>query len=265
LEAAFGQDKLERPVGVAIDNENRFLYVVDAQAHRLAVFDADTFAFLRYLGSPSDPLTAEPGTFAYPLSAAVDEEGNVFVADTMNDRVQMFDADGEFVQMFGRQGITPGTFMRAKGIAIDRDGHIYVTDAEFNNVQVFDQEGQPLAVFGTRGTDPGQFSLVTGICIDARNRILVADQWKARVQVFRYITDEEADAQRKVGGESRPTASPQARNLTPASAEESAGEKVLYRVDTSHHAAQARSGQACRSSCSGNKVVQLTDHFFLED
>lgn len=265
LEATFGQDHLERPVGVAIDNENRFLYVVDAQAHRLAVFDADTFAFLRYLGSPSDPLTAEPGTFSYPLSAAVDEEGNVFVADTMNDRVQIFDADGEFVQMFGKQGITPGTFMRAKGIAVDRDGHIYVTDAEFNNVQVFDREGQPLAVFGTRGTDPGQFSLVTGICIDARNRILVADQWKARVQVFRYVTDEEADAQRKAGGASRPTASPQARSLTPAPEGEFAGEKVLYRVGASPHAAQARSGQACRSSCSTQQVVQLTDHFFLED
>jgi DNA-binding beta-propeller fold protein YncE len=262
VEATFGQDKLERPVGVAIDNENRFLYVVDAQAHRLAVFDADTFAFLRYLGSPSDPLTAEPGTFSYPLSAAVDEEGNVFVADTMNDRVQIFDADGEFVQMFGRQGITPGTFMRAKGIAVDRDGHIYVTDAEFNNVQVFDQEGQPLAVFGTRGTDPGQFSLVTGICIDARNRILVADQWKARVQVFRYVTDEEADAQRKPQTSApRPASGPQATNFSSASAEVTG----LYRVGASRHVAQARSGQACRSSCSTQQVVQLTDHFSLED
>lgn len=241
LEAAFGQDKLERPVGLALDNENRFLYVVDAEAHRLAVFDADTFAFLRYLGSPSDPLAAEPGTFSYPLSAAVDDEGNVFVADTMNDRVQMFDADGEFVQMFGRQGITPGTFMRAKGIAVDRDGHIYVTDAEFNNVQVFDKEGQPLAVFGTRGTEPGQFSLVTGICIDARNRILVADQWKARVQVFRYVTDEEAEAQRKAGGTARPASGPQAQQ---------AGETVLNRAGASYRAAQGRSGQACRSSCS---------------
>ena len=180
--------------GVALDNENRFLYVVDAQAHRLAVCDADTFAFLRFVGKPSDPLTAEAGTFSYPLGAAVDEDGNVFVTDTMNDRVQMFDADGEFVQMFGKQGILPGTFMRAKGIAIDRDGHVYVTDSEFNNVQIFDKEGQPLAVFGSRGTDPGQFSLVTGIYVDAQNRVLVADQWHARVQVFRYVTDQEASA-----------------------------------------------------------------------
>lgn len=249
LEASFGQDKLERPVGVAIDNENRFLYVVDAQAHRLAVFDADTFAFLRFVGSPSDPLTAEPGTFSYPLGAAVDEDGNVFVTDTMNDRVQMFDADGEFVQMFGRQGVTPGTFMRAKGIAIDRDGHVYVTDAEFNNVQVFGQDGRPLAVFGSRGTDPGQFSLVTGICIDAQNRILVADQWNARVQVFRYVTDEEAEAQRKAADTPRPGAESPSRN----SASPPAGHAGLYRVGASHHAAQTGSDAVCRSSCSEQK------------
>lgn len=246
LEASFGQDKLERPVGLAIDNENRFLYVVDAQAHRLAVFDADTFAFLRFLGSPSDPLTAEPGTLSYPLSAAVDEDGNVFVTDTMNDRVQMFDADGEFVQMFGKQGVTPGTFMRAKGIAIDRDGHVYVTDAEFNNVQVFDKDGRPLAVFGTRGTEPGQFSLVTGICIDPQNRILVADQWHARVQVFRYITDEEAEAQRKPGDTRRPGSESQSEN----SSSPPAGSAGLFHVGASHHVEQAGSRDACRSSCS---------------
>ncbi len=197
VEATFGADKLERPVGVAIDNENRFLYVVDAKASRLAVFDADKFTFLRYLGQPSDPLDPQPGTFSTPLGVAVDDDGNVFVTDTLNDRVQMFDADGNFLQMFGKQGTTPGTFMRAKGIALDSDGHLYVTDGEFSNVQVLDREGRPLGVFGTHGTDPGQFSLITGIYIDKNNNIYVADQWRARVQVFRYVTDEEAAAARK--------------------------------------------------------------------
>ncbi len=197
LEAMFGEEQLERPVAAAVDNENRFLYVVDAGASRVAVFDADKFTFLRYLGGPSDPLDPLEGTFATPLGVAVDGDGNVFVTDTLNDRVQMFDADGNFVQMFGKQGITPGTFMRAKGIAVDSDGHLYVTDAEFSNVQIFDQQGRTLGVFGSHGTEPGQFSLVTGIFIDAGNNIFVADQWKARVQVFRYVTDEEAEAQQK--------------------------------------------------------------------
>jgi DNA-binding beta-propeller fold protein YncE len=128
----------------------------------------------------------------------------------------MFDADGGFVQMFGKQGVAPGTFMRAKGIAVDSDGHVYVTDAEFSNVQVFDAEGRTLAVFGTRGTEPGQFSLITGICIDKQNHILVADQWHARVQVFRYFTDEEAEAAKKVKGQSpAPGPGKEAKNSAP--------------------------------------------------
>jgi DNA-binding beta-propeller fold protein YncE len=196
-EAAFGREHLERPVAAAVDNENRFLYVVDAQASRLAVFDADQFNFLRYLGGPSDPLDPAEGTFATPLGVAVDGDGNVFVTDTLNDRIQVFDADGNFLRQFGRQGVTAGTFMRAKGIAVDTDGHIYVTDAEFNNVQIFDQEGRTLGVFGSYGTEPGQFALVTGIAIDANNRVVVADQWRARLQLFRYFTDQEAEAMRR--------------------------------------------------------------------
>jgi DNA-binding beta-propeller fold protein YncE len=214
VEAVFGGENLERPVAAAIDNENRFLYVVDAKASRLAVFDADRSTFLRFLGKPSDPLDPAEGTFSTPLGAAVDSDGNVFVTDTLNDRVQMFDADGGFVQMFGKQGVAPGTFMRAKGIAVDSDGHVYVTDAEFSNVQVFDAEGRTLAVFGTRGTEPGQFSLITGIFIDKQNRILVADQWHARVQVFRYFTDEEAEVARKTKGHS-PAPGPGVKDSAP--------------------------------------------------
>lgn len=192
LENVFGQDKLERPIGAAVDDENRLLYVVDAKASRVAVFDADSGKFVRYVGKPSDPLDPQDGTFSTPLSAAVDDDGNLYVTDTLNDRVQVFDADGEFVNAFGKQGDSPGSFMRAKGIAVDADGHVYVTDAEFNNVQVFDKEGHFLAAFGEKGDDPGQFTLITGIFVDKKNRILVADQWRGRVQVLRYITESEA-------------------------------------------------------------------------
>lgn len=203
LESTLGRDNLERPVAATVDNENRFLYVVDAKASRVAVFDADKFTFLRYLGKPSDPLDPAEGTFATPLGVAVDGDNNVFVTDTLNDRIQMFDADGNFIQMFGKQGVTPGTFMRAKGIAVDPDGHVYVTDAEFNNVQIFDEDGQTLGVFGSYGIEPGQFSLVTGIWIGTGNHIYVADQWHARIQVFRYFTDEEAEAMRKAAPQPR--------------------------------------------------------------
>jgi sugar lactone lactonase YvrE len=221
VEGTFGQDKLVHPTGLAIDNENRFLYVVDTEADRLAIFDADTYKFLRYMGKKSDE-NAAPGTFDSPTNAAVDRDGNVYVVDTFNDRIQVFNADGEFVSMFGKEGNYAGTFMRPKGIAIDHDNHVYVVDAEFNNVQVFDTNGNTLMFFGDRGYTPGAFLLAAGICVDSKNRVLVDDQWTGRLQIFRYVTDEEA----------KPEYEKAAAEAKKQAAEEAAREKAAGRSTT---------------------------------
>jgi DNA-binding beta-propeller fold protein YncE len=192
LEGTFGKDKLTRPVGVAIDNENRFVYVVDAMGNRVAVFDADSYRFLRYVGKPKTIDQLEPGVFDRPTNVAIDSEGSIYVTDTFNARVQVFNADGEFVRMWGKPGTTAGCFMRPKGIAIDRDDHVYVVDSEFNNVQVFDTEGHTLLFFGDRGDTPGMFTLAAGIGIDAQDRVIVTEQWTGRVQLFQYINDKQA-------------------------------------------------------------------------
>jgi DNA-binding beta-propeller fold protein YncE len=191
LETGFGQDKLVKPIGIAIDRENRYLYVVDAMLDKVFVFDCDTYLLLRSFGQKSDA-TLAPGTFDRPTNIAVDNDSNVYVVDTFNNRIQVFDADGQFLRMFGREGNIAGTFMRPKGIAIDSDNHVYVVDAEFNNVQLFDSDGNILMFFGTRGLDPGTFTLASGIAIDQNHRVIVAEQWKGRIQVFRYVTDAEA-------------------------------------------------------------------------
>ncbi|MGD0470671.1 MAG: 6-bladed beta-propeller [Terriglobales bacterium] len=191
LETSIGQDKLVRPVGIALDLENRYLYVVDAILDKVFVYDADTYLLLRSFGQKSDA-TLAPGTFDRPTNVAVDSDSNVYVVDTFNERIQVFDADGQFVRMFGKEGNVAGTFMRPKGIAVDADNHVYVVDSEFNNVQVFDSEGRLLMFFGTRGEAPGTFTLASGIAIDQHNRVIVSEQWRpARIQVFQYLTDAE--------------------------------------------------------------------------
>lgn len=192
VEGTFGGGKMARPVGVAIDNENRFAYVVDAVGNRVAVFDADSYRFLRYVGKPKTVDVLESGVLDRPTNVALDSEGNVYVTDTFNARVQVFDPDGEFLRMWGKPGTTVGCFMRPKGIAIDRDDHVYVVDSEYNNVQVFDTEGRTLMFFGDRGLTPGTFTLAAGIGIDAQDRVIVTEQWTGRVQIFRYINDKEA-------------------------------------------------------------------------
>lgn len=191
LETTFGQDKLARPVGLAVDVENRFLYVVDAALNKVFVYDVDTYLLLRSFGGKSD-VTLAPGTFDRPTNVAVDSESNVYIVDTFNERIQVFDAEGNFVRMFGKQGNIAGTFMRPKGIAIDSDNHVYIVDAEFNNVQVFDSDGRLLMFFGNRGGAPGTFTLASGIAIDQHNRVIVSEQWRpARIQIFQYRTDAE--------------------------------------------------------------------------
>ena len=196
-EDVFGSKELKRPSGVAIDNENRFLYVADVDSDRVAVFDADSFKFLRYIGGPPKVEgDDEEGTMAKPTNVAVDDDGYLYVSDTLNNRIQIFDADGEFVDMFGKQGVEPGNFERPKGVSIDTDGHIWVADANQNRVQVFDKKGHLLAYFGGKGQWPGQFFLPAGILVDKRNRVMVTDQWHGRLQVFQYVTDSEAAAQK---------------------------------------------------------------------
>ena len=85
----------------------------------------------------------------------MDKEGNVYVTDTFNDRVEMFDADGEFISTFGKNGDGPADFERPKGIAVDCDGHIWVVDAAQNMVKVFNQQGRLLIYFGGAGKFPG--------------------------------------------------------------------------------------------------------------
>ena len=196
---------LQDPVGLAIDTENRFLYVVDTQQDQVLVYDADTLKLLRRMGTggKSHYLTS-PGDFAAPQGVALDKDGNVYVTDTLNNRVESFDADGNFIGAFGKNGDGPGYFARPKGIAIDGDGHIWVADEVQDRLQVFDREGQLLTYIGLgHGELPGQFQALVGVAIDKQNHVFTAEQYPGRLQEFRYVTDAEAAAEKQKKDEER--------------------------------------------------------------
>jgi len=186
------------PAGMAVDNENRFLYVCDTELDQVLVYDADPpYQLLRKIGKAgSKHELTTPGDFSRPTNVAVDGDGNVYVSDTFNNRVEIFDADGNFIRTFGKAGDGPGYFARPKGIAVDADGHIWVADAIQDRVQVFDSEGRLLIWMGGHGLLPGQFNTVAGIAIDNKNRVFTSEQYPGRVQIFRYVTDDEAKAEK---------------------------------------------------------------------
>jgi sugar lactone lactonase YvrE len=195
---------LNEPGGLALDKENRLLYVADVELDQVLVYDADSFKLLRKIGTTGHKheLTT-PGDFAKPSGVAVDAEGNLYVCDTLNNRIEIFDADGKFISTFGKAGDGPAYFARPKGVAIDSDGHIWVADGQQDRVQVFNQEQQLLIAFGGHGLLPGQFQGLVSIVADKNNRIFTSEMYPGRVQQFRYVTDAEAELLRKDREEQR--------------------------------------------------------------
>jgi DNA-binding beta-propeller fold protein YncE len=117
----------------------------------------------------------------------------VYVTDTLNNRVEIFDADGEFISQFGQHCDGPGCLAHPKGIAVDGDGHIWVADPMLDLLQIFNRDGQLLAFIGGHGELLGQFSSLVGLTFDLkRNLVFAAEQYPGRVQEFHYIPDAQA-------------------------------------------------------------------------
>lgn len=174
------------PVGLAVDNENRFLYVVDEQQDQVIVYDADSLKELRRIGTTGKKHSlTTPGDFGGATNVALDADGNIYVTDTMNSRVEIFDAEGDFISTFGKAGDGPGYLFRPKGIAVDSDGHIWVADQYQDRLQVFNREGQLLTYIGdTHSNGPGQFKALVGVAIDKQNRVFTTEQYPGRMQMF---------------------------------------------------------------------------------
>lgn len=80
---------------------------------------------------------SDDGMFTRPNGVAVDEEGHIIVADSRNDRIQIFTSSGVFIKKFGSKGTGPGEFDRPSGVCISPEGKIIVVDFGNNRVQVF--------------------------------------------------------------------------------------------------------------------------------
>lgn len=77
------------------------------------------------------------GQFKFPRGVAVDDQGYIFVADSGNNRIQIFHPDGTFLRAFGCWGIGKGEFKGLEGVAVTANGNILVCDRENHRIQVF--------------------------------------------------------------------------------------------------------------------------------
>ena len=183
-----GPKQFNRLSHVAVDAEGTHLFTVDTggvttQEHRVRVFNARTGEHLYDFGGRGK----EAGQLNLPQDLVVGRDGNVYVVDGGNFRVQVFRPDGTFLRSFGSAGAQFGQFSRPKGIAADKQGNVYVVDTAFGNFQIFDPEGKLLLFIGDRSTTdgPGKYMLPAGIDVDEDGRVYFVDQFFAKVEVYR--------------------------------------------------------------------------------
>ncbi len=181
-QSVIGRGVLKRPTGLARDAQTGLLFVADTYAHDVKVFDSSG-SLVRLIGRRGDG----NGEFNFPTHL-VFSRGELYVTDTLNSRVQVFDREGVVqTRRFGSRGLYLGNLVRPKGVAVDNEGNVYVVESYFDTLLVFSANGEFLLPIGGTGTSTGRFYLPSGIWIDARNRIFVADMFNGRVVLFQFL------------------------------------------------------------------------------
>ena len=196
LRTMWSMDKqFSHPGGVAVSAADNRIYVVDSSNHRVQVFDGATRNYIATLGTTGSRGYSNT-QFSYPQGVAVSAIDNrIYVADSANHRVQVFDGDTlAYIATLGTTGSlgTSNTqFTHPIGVAVSAaDNRIYVADQGNRRVQVFDGASRnydwiaTLGTTGSKGSSNTQFYAPRGVAVSAAdNRIYVVDSNHC-VQVF---------------------------------------------------------------------------------
>ncbi|HVO55609.1 MAG TPA: 6-bladed beta-propeller, partial [Solirubrobacterales bacterium] len=108
------------------------------------------------------------GQVKSPAGVEIDSAGDIWVADSENNRVEEFSSAGKFLFKFGKSGTGNGEFHEPRGIAIDPSGNLWVTDAGNHRVQKFNSKGEFLLKIEGSGTTEGKFSEPEDVAVDSK-------------------------------------------------------------------------------------------------
>lgn len=168
-----GEGEFWYPLGITF-HSNR-VYVCDEDNGRIQVFDTD-LTFKQSIGS----CCSGTGQFLQPHDVKFDKDGNMYVVEYQNNRVQVVDESGHFLRMFGHvKGAGELLCPTALYIA---DQLVYVSDSKHYRTAVYQTSGQFVASFGKLGER--EFYLARGITSDSDGMIYVCDKTKNCINVF---------------------------------------------------------------------------------
>ncbi len=134
------------------------------------------YRFVRSWGELGD----QPGQFNDPTGIEVSQE-EVFVSDSRNARIQVFDFEGHFKRQFGSAGSGSGQLGRPMNLSI-YDGELYVADYWNDRIQVYSLDGKALRSIGSPGDGPGEFNAPGGVAIANNGDLYIADFYNHRIQ-----------------------------------------------------------------------------------
>lgn len=167
------------PCGVSLA-DNGDIYLTDILNHRIIVLDAGG-RFKMKLGSAGE----KEGELAYPNDLAADK-GKVFVSDSNNYRIQVFDEVYKTGKVFTETPEGQQLFgSLTRGIAVDTKNQVWVVDTLSHKVKVFDETGAQLFEIGQFGYGDGEFNFPNGIAVKD-DRIYITDRENNRISVYGY-------------------------------------------------------------------------------
>ena len=174
------------PSGVAVAGDGS-LYITEERGHRLAKLTAQGVP-LWSVGEPGVPGSDDVSLF-WPGDVDVSPVGQAHVADSGNNRIQIFSSGGSYVATLGTGDWGTGNydFSYPMGVAVDGGGSIYVADSDNHRVQIYNASRiyvATLGVTGVPGSDNGHFDWPDDVDVDSAGNIYVADSGNSRVQVF---------------------------------------------------------------------------------
>jgi tripartite motif-containing protein 71 len=172
------------PFGVAVDPRGRVFVADDINQRVLRFGPQPDYKYKARWGSYG----TGPGQLAYPRAIASDATGALYVTNTGNDRIDVFNNTGGLLRSWGVSGRGPGQFNAPLGVAADANGLRAVADSINGRIELLNPDGSIASSWGSPAPGPTILRSPTAVAFDAAGDAYVLDQRRARIFVFARAT-----------------------------------------------------------------------------